>query len=281
MATDDLMKFRTAYLRSIALSWADEDFKRQLVSDSTSAIDVMQRYLGFDWPWPNACTLKFKSVPKFQWICDEWVWPLHLSDHLTLYVPLDPSVYVKGETQDPPTKLPADQRAMALADFYRQRSALFSDGWGEGWGNTGSQLEVSIKGAEGPASPSPAGGFYPDSSEFAAFQVALLAAIAKAWDDQEFRSLLTIDANTALRKVRGYELPWKMTLAIADDADARWHPPLFTGPMTTPLLSHWSFSRPNELTLNLPSKPGELQSEPVALAMYNGTGAAYPFSCTC
>jgi hypothetical protein len=38
---------------------------------------------------------------------------------------------------------------------------------------------------------------------------------------------------------------------------------------------------PHTLKLYLPSKPRSLESEPVALAAYNASGAEYPFTCCC
>jgi hypothetical protein len=51
---DKLMLFRTIYLRSIAESWANGDFRSALLDNPTQA---MNDYFGFSWPWTNICKL--------------------------------------------------------------------------------------------------------------------------------------------------------------------------------------------------------------------------------
>jgi ribosomally synthesized peptide (two-chain TOMM family) len=114
----------------------------------------------------------------------------------------------------------------------------------------------------------------PSDTDFTAFSVALIAAMAQAWHDEEFRAVLLLDAAKALHTIRGYILPWNFAVVVKDAPRSRWQPRTeHEGP------SHWVFEERQVLQLNLPSKPSDLYSEPVALAAYNATGAEYPFSC--
>jgi ribosomally synthesized peptide (two-chain TOMM family) len=269
---DQLMLFRTTYLRSIAEAWANPQFHDALLVDPIAA---MSAYFGFQWPWSNVCSLTvIEDQTKLRWIIDRWVWSRTASEGLTLKLPLSP----------PPGTDPA-QQSRALADWYRQRSSLFSDDWGTPYGPDGPERSgppwttLPDIGAD---SPPPAGGYIPSPQDFDAFKVVLLAAIAKAWGDDRFRQELLVDAETALGTIRGYELPWELAISICDDPAATWHPPQ-AGDPPNQHQSYWSNETPHALTLNLPTKPdgSDLTCEPIALAMYNAAGAEYPFTCCC
>lgn len=269
MSMNKLLEFRTAYLRAIAQAWLDPSFHELLTTTPIRALEV----LGFTWPWP-ICTLRIMNNPEFTWIGDEWSWSDTLPESLTLHLPLRP----QGRTADGnPQDLPVADQAMALADFYRQRASLFSDDWGnndpsapERLPSHGSNLDVE--------SGAPIGGFIPTDQSFEAFKVVLITAMAKAWAYPSFRALLLKDAAEALGTVRGYRLPWNMKIRIAEDMNAWW------GPIPdVPGRSCWYFenSPQHVLSLYLPTRPDITMSEPIALAMYNATGAEYPFTCTC
>jgi ribosomally synthesized peptide (two-chain TOMM family) len=285
MTTNNLLTFRTVFLRAVAQAWTDEKFKSLLLRDAPAA---MLAYFNFKWPWPNACELKvLHSNDEFNWLHSQWVWSEALNEDLTMYAPLDPFRNSGVSVQ---------QQAMALADYYRERPSIFGDDWGnkdnpnepskENESSANVKLASSadggviVGGAIGDNTPLGAGGLVPSTDDFTAFKVALLAAIAKAWHDDQFREILQVDANVALTSIRGYKLPWKLTLRVKDDALARWHPP---GDLAHPdkHQSYWTFHKKNLLTLYLPTKPADVRSEPVALAVYNATGAEYPFTCTC
>ncbi|WP_437531155.1 BMA_0021/BMA_0022 family TOMM bacteriocin [Sorangium sp. So ce726] len=282
MSMDKLMAFRTTYLRAIAKAWADPDFEDKLTSNPT---DTLLDYFGFDWgSWKNACTLRIVSAGqpeqrgnrasddlppgRFEWIGDEWVWSKDLLDSLTMYLPLTaPSAE-------------AAERAMALADFYSQRASLFSDDWGKEYGPAGQQPFL-LTPAVGTQSPAPVGGFVPTDQGFEAFKVVLLAAMAKAWTSEDFKQMLLIDCAAALRTIRGYKLPWNMNICVMNDDGARWTKPDASSDPPSKGQSYWTFSRPHTLRLYLPTAPSDESAEPVALAVYNATGAEYPFTCCC
>ncbi|WP_437279187.1 BMA_0021/BMA_0022 family TOMM bacteriocin [Sorangium sp. So ce375] len=285
MSTNKLMQFRTTYLRAIAQAWSEQSFHDCLTQDPCKAL---ADYFGYHWPWKDVCDLEIKAAPdQFKWIGHDWVWSKSLADTLTLALPLKPP------SED------ADYNAMALADFYKQRASLFSDDWGTKydengpkgprWDSDNTDWRRSNLGETGSDSPPPVGGFIPDDAEFPAFKVALLAAMAKAWNDDAFRETLEVDPAVALHAVRGYKVPWKMMICVKEDTTSKWHAP--SGPSSPrgeerpalarpkPKQSYWEFDEKHKLTLYLPTKPSDPKSEPLALAIYNATGAEYPFTC--
>jgi ribosomally synthesized peptide (two-chain TOMM family) len=285
MSMNKLMEFRTTFLRAIAEAWFDSSFKTALLGkDSITALEA--KFPPYKWGWPGTCTLQIleskpldRQIPdgqsQFQWIDDAWVYSPDLKDGLTLYLPLDGN------------KIPEKQRARALGDYYRQYASLFSDDWGIA-PSPPSSLVTEPQTMEkphplatpviGPNSAAPIGGFVPSDEEFAAFKVALLGAMAKAWQDDSFKAMLTIDAAAALSAIRSYKLPWNMKIKIAEDKEAQWCQP--RDPLADPR-SFWIQRIPNVLRLYFPDKPEDVRAEPMALAMYNATGAEFPFTCTC
>jgi ribosomally synthesized peptide (two-chain TOMM family) len=247
------MYFRTSYLRSIAQAWADEEFKRKLLEDPIAA---MRERLGFHWPWSRTHELRLRDgAGKYEWIDDEWVWSPRLGcETLTIFVPLDPDIA-------------PGYRAMAIADYYRQRPSLFED-----TPSSVPDLPPSDGSEIGLHGPSPAGGYLP-GGEFANFKVVLIEAMALAWVEPAFRKRLEVDAAAALRSLQHYQISWNLGVVIKNDLSARWDPPQQDRP------SGWHLPTKDIITLNLPAKPSAVQSEPVALAAYNAAGAAYPFTC--
>lgn len=285
----ELMNFRTMFLRAVAQAWADPEFRKQLLAAPEQALWA---YFQYRWPWPNACELQVvDSKHRFNWTHNEWVWSNALHEDLFVYVPLDPDA------------IDAKDHAVALADYYRARESLFQDDWGE-HDNPNPQIPQCEKpsvprptprlnerermeqgqssgfGVISEQTPLPAEGLVPSDNDFAAFQVALLAAMGRAWQDLEYRELLQRDAIKALAAIRGYKLPWDIGLRVQHDPGARWNPPHLQS--NRPICqSYWSLPRKAILRLALPERPERLVSEPIALAMYNATGAIYPFTCTC
>jgi ribosomally synthesized peptide (two-chain TOMM family) len=297
MTMDKLLAFRTTFLRAIAQAWADREFKQALTSD---AVKALHDYFHYDWPWPERCELKVEEATgKYEWIGEDWVWAQTLEESLTMHLPLDPELH----------GIPPKYQAMALADWYRQRSSLFDDEWGKNdpkpprgghaatigqpvrdhrddadANRSSSDLvappmpTLSLWNATAQAglnSPPPKYGFIPPDSEFTAFKVVLVAAISKAWNDDRFKEMLMIDSKLAMSTIRGYRLPWALIFPMQPDPQARWQPPTGDGS------SFWYNEMRHTLKLYLPTKPSALNSEPVALAAYNAAGAEYPFTCCC
>jgi len=287
---NELLSFRTMFLRAVAQAWADPGFKQQLVAAPEQALWA---YFHYRWPWPNACELQVVDTKhQFNWTRNEWVWSSAVHEDLILFVPIDAA------------EIDPRDHGVALADYYRARESLFQDDWGahdnpnpglalceepatskpaprSSVREAATQSQRSGLHAIGEDTPLPPEGLVPSSSDFTGFQVALLAAMGRAWQDPEYRALLQRDAIKALTAIRGYKLPWEFNLRIQHDPGARWHPPHPQSPDRPVCQSHWSLRKKTILRLALPERPAQVLSEPIALAMYNATGATYPFTCTC
>jgi ribosomally synthesized peptide (two-chain TOMM family) len=89
---ESLLQFQEVYLQAVALSWKDEEFKRQFTAQPELAL---QHYLGYKCPWN--LTLKVTEVAgggsdNYGWntkVKDGW----HLPDNsLTFGIPVVPEV---------------------------------------------------------------------------------------------------------------------------------------------------------------------------------------------
>lgn len=274
MSTDQLLDFRTAWLRAVAHAWMDmKGFGKELMEHPTEAITKVDGA----WLWEKDIELRVEKAPQLQWIGDNWVWPkdLNKEEHLTLYVPLRPNI-------EP------EYHAAALADYYTARPSLFGNGASpdvvsslfdpsifNSWNSVlAEQIDAPLLGSRIASREPPHGGFVPNQVSFLDFGVALLSIMAKAWENENFAALIVQDENVveALSTVRGYRPPWKLNLAIRDDEQARWH--------EKAVLAHrWEPLRPHELVLHLPEPPQEPREQSIALAAYNATGAEFPFTC--
>jgi ribosomally synthesized peptide (two-chain TOMM family) len=258
MSTRDLLEFRTTYLRAIAEAWHDKTFLCELTHN---AIQALHDRFDYTWPWSHMCDLSILAFDRSEWIGDKWAWPNFAEDTLTLSLPLDPT--------KPPAILEQLQ-AMALADYYQQRPSLFGD----------QRIEP------GPSRLDIAGGtFIPPSNAFTSFEVAMLAAMAKAWQDESYRRLLTLNVATALLEIQGYKLPWDMGILVSEDTVSTWHgqpgpgSPLDRAATRSHRRFGWTFNSKHMLKLYIPKKPSDVRSEALALGLYNAAGAAYPFTC--
>jgi ribosomally synthesized peptide (two-chain TOMM family) len=269
----DLMSFRTTWLRAVALAWSDAGFAEELERNPLRAL--LERFK-FVWPWPKVIDFAVNVEQGLKWAGDDWVWPSNQEDCLTLHLPI--------------SKRPEEMRVVALADYYAQRPSIFGTAGGGGATPRSQSLITSagldITDADGlPLSNfllsgapvrfggnnPPQGGFTPSSGSFADFEVVLLSALAKSWNNQAFAELIQSDKNllVALHTIRGYTSPWRLILKLKDDDMANWNATAQT----------WTHLTPHLLTLNLPDRPIAVNEQSVALAAYNSTGAMYPFTC--
>jgi ribosomally synthesized peptide (two-chain TOMM family) len=102
------------------------------------------------------------------------------------------------------------------------------------------------------------------------FQEVYLRAVALAWVDDEFKSLLLRDARSALADYLGYECPWNVDLRVAEPIgpNVGWDP------------RNKTWTLPRMLTsFGLPNKPEAFEEQLVAFAAYNDAGPSYLFTC--
>jgi ribosomally synthesized peptide (two-chain TOMM family) len=268
-STDALLAFRALWLRAIAEAWTNEAFKNELLHSGAAEQVLCKWFPHYKWEWNGVLTLKVVDGKEMKWIGDNWIWPVAAKngEGLKVYVPLKPP---KNATQD--------QYPAALADYYRKRpSLLVSDDQLSGWslGSLDGSLAGGVAGANGSPggaftfAPTPKGGFVPQGTDFANFEVALVYAMSRAWESVEFREYLQTNEKLAIASCHGYRAPWMLPIKIADAAELEWKQKERT----------WTGFRANELTVGLPQAPVELNERGVAIAAYNATGAQFPFTC--
>lgn len=248
-----LMRLRLAYLRVIAKSWRDKEFKKSIVNTG-DIFETLKEY-GFDSPWEY---LEFHLVddePKTMWKPMETAGWIGSNDRFVLYIPAKPD-----ETNCP---------EQALASYYQMFPTLFGP---TRFGPSGQEiaLKQSLNYDLG-VGPEP----------FLEFGAVTLRAIALAWENPEFRQDLATkngsarkEAKTALSRWLGYTCPWNFDINFVEHPDFTWQP-------ESGNTGAWNLNKipKNIIELHYPEKPEEEQFYAIALTSYNATGPAYPFSC--
>jgi len=299
-----LIAFRTAWLRAVVRAWSDQEFRSKLLDPDRGIEALEDGHYRFKWPWKEKyegedgrdkekliIDFAVTEADAFQWVGEDWVFPDDNSqeDQLELYLPISP----EGAGVKP------EQRALALADYYSVRPSIFGTTGGGGSTPRGTALVTSagidltsqrpdrsiqqFLLADRPirfgGKDAPPAGFIPPAGDFLEFEVVLLSALARAWDNESFAMLL--DATPAgssnlfhgknlravLGSIRGFVVPFRLSLSLRHDSTARWDPE-----------KGWRNLSPHKLTLNLPAAP-VVRDQSIALAAYNSLGAEYPFSC--
>jgi len=243
---DPLIQLRLAYLRAVARSWRDAEFRQQL----TTAADVqalLQEQCGLGVDWPNLAIRVRDSNPALRWNplqVGGWMGP---DDEFEIALP--------GAPQN------EAERPEALTAYYQRFPTLL-----------GVAVSVMPRGKLLATASGSGGGEVPTSAVLLPFGAVILRAIALSWADASFREALLAasDARPVLSQYFGYNSPFNFRV--------RFHasePPLYRN-------GAWEFAwLQNRILLNYPQVP-PLQDQalwPVALTAYNDTGPAYPFTC--
>ncbi|MFO0577273.1 MAG: BMA_0021/BMA_0022 family TOMM bacteriocin [Polyangia bacterium] len=303
MSGNDLIEFRTAYLRLIARSWIYPAYAKWVVGLSPSElIEHLRQDYNFDWPWP-ALEISLKDDgAKWQPQQTSGWYGKGFSGQLIVKLPLVKSC-IQGSDAE---KL----RPLALADFYAVRHSIFGrpqDPTHPPTTEAGLPIKLGVS-----------------EDRFLEFSAVMVRALALAWDDEEFKDHLLNPSSClpALAGWLGYTSPWNMNIVVQNDYDAVWVVPqkfkqIPTGECGTVTegqesADRWNGWQPknsqpdskhtdstkqsgttlskNRLVLHLPQCPYEQQGKdektgdilgiiPIALAAYNQTGPAYPFTC--
>jgi ribosomally synthesized peptide (two-chain TOMM family) len=245
-AEDPLIQLRLAYLRAVARSWRDADFRAKL----TSAEDVqglLQMECGLCVSWPCLDIRVRHSDPVLRWNPIQvggWMGP---DDEFEIALPSPPPV--------------ESHRPEALAAYYQRFPTLL-----------GTALMVAQKQPQAMAlvvagsSGASGGSEVPTSAVLLPFGAVILRAIALSWADAEVREALLreSDARPVLSRFFGYNSPFNFRVRFA----------------AIELAGDSFASLRNRILLNYPQVPaGPKALWPVALTAYNDTGAAYPFTC--
>ena len=281
MSNNDLIDFRTAYLRLIARTWLSDEYAQEVVSMTAQKLIVhLEKEYGHVWAWPALDpVLKDQGAVWSPQETGGW----HgegFSGQIKLMLPLDSSC-IKG---------PPKNRTKALADFYELRPSIFGK----------NRKAKHPEGADG-ADDKKLDQAYPlglgDLRDFLEFGGVLLRAIALVWGNsvgEEFVAKLQDRTSClpALAGWLGYTSPWNMNIVIENDPNAAWNG-LLTDETPEAIDDNKHIWRNgwldrktgaetiqhNQMILYLPRCPKDPQVLPVALASYNQTGPAYPFTC--
>lgn len=70
---ETLLEFQEVYLRAVALSWTDEDFKKELIHDANMAL---QKYFAYKCPWTVNLSVDEPKDSNYGWNSDLKSWNL-------------------------------------------------------------------------------------------------------------------------------------------------------------------------------------------------------------
>jgi len=258
---DDLMRFRTAWLRAIALAWEDTTFQDELLANPETALEGNP--IGFQWPWTGTVDLTVSQDDSFVWKDTAkrgakagWQWPKVQTPNewLVLNLPLLPKDINGADIAE--ADLPS-----ALADYYNAQPTLFGS-------SNAATIKAFVATTKGPT-------FIGPGTDFMNFEVALLLVLAERWKNRKKLKTEPVgpqSLKTALKSyAKKYSIPWALTISIEDDPTIRWDKNN----------GKWTAPTPHRLQLELPTVPNSPTSRTLALAEYNATGAEFPFSCCC
>lgn len=245
---------RSAYLKFIAATWAIRDREGEkayrarlenLVARDGGILPILRNEYGLNFTW-QVCLKIATGEAQPEWDSQREMW-VGTEDAFTIYIPSAP----RPEVQ-----------AQLLANYYMLRPTILGSGGADS--STEQQDPEQVRrhsqNEGAPADP------IPDS--FTEFGIVTMRAIARAWQNEKFRKLLTghgkdlpVDARECLQAYMDYMVPWNFKLYFKECGDDLERLP------------------PNEITLYFPDKPEDPRIEATALAAYNGTGPQYPFTC--
>lgn len=268
---DPLMQFRTAWLRTVATLWREKDDvlndDKKLKEKASACIKGLTPH---EW---DRFALRIHRENEFCWIGDTWAWVTDPGgsedDELRIPLPLSANI-------------PEADRALALALYYSERPTIFSKTprvddaalslqritMGRELRERLSDIHIAQNG------PAPHG-LVPNETDFQALMVALMSALARSWENEEYKKKLLANAPRMLSVTREYTVPWQLNIVIVDDTGP-------TAPTWDSAKGAWVFPKdetPTTLTMCLPKRPARANECAIALASYNATGAEFPFSC--
>lgn len=252
--TNSLMGLRLAYLRAIAKSWRDEEFKQTIVTGK-DILGILEREFGFHSPWQHLELHLVNDEPKAEWKPMETAGWIGSNDRFVIHIPKKPDKATHPE--------------QALAAYYQMFPTLFGP----------------VKNNNSLRGPLPLGlGVGPEP--FLEFGAVTLRAIALGWKNETFWNDLTTkkgskrkDAKPALSRWLGYNCPWNFDLSFVEHQNFIWQEDgkhkigVWNPPEAGKKIPN------NIIELHYPEKPEDETFYAIALTSYNSTGPAYPFSC--
>jgi len=249
-----IVNFRSAYLKAVAKSWSDDDYKNSFITQSNILKwEGFNNFLPDQKPLPWTAKIKLIIPEKFEGFNLETRWMpgptagwFGINDTFIINLP-------------PAPEEPKDY-SNALAAYNQMFPTLMGN--------------ISTEDSEGL------------SEDFVSFSCAMLQAIALCWATKDqpvpcinasspnFEHLLCEKGLDALGSFIGYVNPWGFNIVFKPANSAKWNSEK----------QEWS-ELFNEVHLNYPAAPtqhGDFSADAVkavALAQYNADGMQYPFTC--
>lgn len=300
-----LLNFRTSYLRGVARATVDADFRAKLIADP---LGTLEQAFGYRCPWFMTLELRDDSAtaPRLDPAAGTVLTLPYLGESITVYLPPRPA-------SDDPTVV-----MDALAAYYHENPWFLHSG-GQGAASPDEPLEVAAVEARGKRSNTDYthGGKWSSVADdrnrntrfdlgdnfddFISFAAALFNALALSWDNAFFFEELTAWKGTCwdpeaepgsvgkpkktiniLNEWLGYKYPWELDLVIMPDETAEYD-------VTE---KRWVKTTAPNLMLTLPRMTGQptvakeveanrnnLGVPVLGLALYNTDGPGYPFTC--
>jgi len=273
---EPLLQFRLAYLRFLARTWRDFDFKKKIFHSENDGLitDCIQptlyKYFACPTQWPNLKVQIFESNKLKQMVrwseknAVGWIGP---NDKFEIILP-------KCPTQ---TNYMAD----ALAAYYQ----IFPTILGPACTYPPAESQPLVANSVEPSAMGIPGG---GPGSFLAFGSVILRAVMLSWKNSEFCGELTDteDAVPILAKWFGFNMPFNFSIKFKSDLSSDFEG-YYDNKNDKWIWKTWKEERDgtrspikwNHVILNYPTCPGDEDVRPAALVSYNNTGPAYPFTC--
>lgn len=294
---NDLMKFRLGYLRAIAKAWSNDDDEKKLLNDDNIDVSLKKtiastinpsnpedprihigpNLLDDDGPFKDYfgnIHLGNVSIRVFdvednptKWDLKDGVGWTGSNDFFIIHLPKSPAKQEKQASKE---------NAIYLAEYYHKFPTFF--GVPNDVNHTGFQAAAHEDRNEVVKQALPTDlGVSP--GPFLEFGGVILRALALAWQRDDVFDALTdpkmIDATPVLSKYLAYNNPWNFNLRFIKSESITLSNDNSLDANT------WENPPQNIVLLHYPCRPEEKADRyPMALASYNETGPAYPFTCT-
>lgn len=282
-----LIMFRTAYLQAVAATWADENVKKELVSDAQTAknecINVLEKesfikFLpkNFNLNWHSSVhiidTGMTRYKPQDEKANDGWIGS---NDAIIIKIPKAP--------------VSIEDRPLALMSYYQVYSSLLGLG-GVSTGTKASSFseiidvfkpfQVNFEAYEEAYKANRKNSLGDGGAEnFYEFSASFIHCLAKCWEDEAYLNELVTNGtveplgeeNSILKNdYADFHNPWGFIIKFEFSEEAEWDS----------VEKKWNKLPANQLYLSYPEKPdtdGLKMAD--AIARYNNTGPSYPFTC--
>jgi ribosomally synthesized peptide (two-chain TOMM family) len=291
-----LMDFRTTYVRAVARATVDLQFRKELTKEGGNPLSVLHEEFGYRCPWGLTLVLNDdpNRGPRVNPATGTVMTMPYWGESITVSIPKKPAGDAKVQMD-------------ALAAYYHENPWFLQPGRPND-ADRASPRDVP-RGIHNPSAPYQGKwtsvNADPDRNtrfdlgvnfeDFISFAAAIFNAVALSWDNEVFLGQLTAykgEAETDRKKTitllnewLGYKYPWQLDLVVRTDEKATYNP----------AKRAWENTTPPVLMLTIPWMTGATGGDAaqaevdtnkknlgvaiVGVALYNTDGPGYPFTC--